>query len=816
MVMSGAATEGVMPSIAAFPVASAVLDLRGLVTSWNSAAGALFGWSAVEAIGRSFHELTEWGDLEDIERRLRSGKTPHLVAHLRHRDGSGLRLQLSFGRIDDELQTMTGLILVASDLSPNLGQTEGLTALQENAARYEMILETANEGIWLVDADAITTFANQRLADILGRPVEELLGVPLMALVSEEGRSLAAESLARLAGGRPNRSEFQFDRPDATTVWTMLSAAPILEEGRYTGALVMLTDVSERKVNEDQLLHVALHDKLTGLANRSLFGDRLSHTLDRRSGAATVLLLDLDGFKAINDNLGHAAGDAVLVAVAGRLNAVLRPSDSIARFAGDEFSVLLEDAAESGAMEAATRLLDALAAPVQLEGRHLSVQASIGIATGVSGAESADGLLRKAEAAVHAAKGNGGSRWEVFSMQAAGIDADGLTLSNLRSVELGSEMVLHYQPLVDLRDGRLSGFEALLRWNHPTRGLIEPDQFIPIAEASGVIVPIGRWVLDEACRQLSMWQSHHPAAAPLTINVNVSARQLADAHLVEDVAHAIDGSSLDPELVTLEITETMILADEAEVERRLWELKQLGVRISVDDFGTGYSSMGHLERFPVDELKIDRSFVASVGQDGQGSGVALGVLRLARGLRLDVVAEGIERVEQLAELRRAACTTGQGYYFAKALDPSAVESLLQDAAHYSLPESSRLVLLVDDEEALRMLTARILRNAGYEVVEAGTGEEAIRIAEQTRLDAVILDVGLPDMSGFDISERLGGDSQSGVPIIYISGTAIDVDDRVRGLNLGAEAYLTKPVAAQELIAVLGASLRSHGQTNAAS
>jgi CheY-like chemotaxis protein len=296
------------------------------------------------------------------------------------------------------------------------------------------------------------------------------------------------------------------------------------------------------------------------------------------------------------------------------------------------------------------------------------------------------------------------------------------------------------------------------------------------------------------------------------MNVNVSARQLADSNLVSDVAAALALNSLDPALLTLEITETMIMADEDEVGERLRELKALGVRISVDDFGTGYSSIGHLERFPVDELKIDRSFVASLGAGSRDSGVASGVIQLARSLRIEVVAEGIETVDQLAELRRLHCTRGQGYYLCRPQDPASIEALLRAGSDYEMPDSPSLIMVVDDEDAMRVSTGRVLRNAGYEVVEAKNGAEALRIAGEMRLDAAILDVELPDIDGFEICRQLSHTSHGELPILYLSGAAVAVDDRVRGLDLGAQAYLTKPVSPKELIAVLGALLRTRGST----
>jgi predicted signal transduction protein with EAL and GGDEF domain/ActR/RegA family two-component response regulator len=484
---------------------------------------------------------------------------------------------------------------------------------------------------------------------------------------------------------------------------------------------------------------------------------------------------------------------------------------------GDEFTVLLEDASENAAVHAAERLLHTLTLPIQLEGQSIFIQASIGITVGIVALASAEELLRQADTAMYTAKSSGGSRYEVFSpqMHAAGIERRALEL-DLSNAELGVEMTLHYQPLADLRDGRICGFEALLRWNHPLRGPIQPEEFIPIADASGAILPIGRWVLIEACRQASAWQRDRPSSPPLCMNVNISARQLADSNLVDDVVRALDISSLCPELLTLEVTQTMIMADEDEVCERLCELKRLGVRISVDDFGTVYSSIGQLERFPVDELKIDRCFVASLGGDSPDSGAASGVIRLASSLRIEVVAEGIERVDQLAELRRSGCTRGQGYYLCKPLDTVSIDALLREISHYTMPESPKLILVVDDDEAIRVSTGRVLRNVGYEIVEAETGSDALRIAQETQLDAVILDVKLPDMDGLEICQKLGGMSRGELPIVHLSGTAVAVDDRIRGLESGSDVYLTKPVAPKELIAVLDALLRSRGGSLASS
>ncbi len=393
--------------------------------------------------------------------------------------------------------------------------------------------------------------------------------------------------------------------------------------------------------SEDVLVRQANYDALTGLPNRALFLDRLGAAVARPDTSVAVMLLDLDAFKTVNDSLGHAAGDALLVKVVERLTIGLRGADLLARLGGDEFTILAEGVDADGAIEIATRLVAMLHAPITIGTSTVSCKASIGISVGssVSGKASHTSaeLLRDADAAMYAAKRRGGQRDELCTddMHARALNRLALE-SDLRAVVPEQDLTVHYQPVVDLTDGELSGFEALLRWNHPDRGAISPAEFIPIAEETGAILPIGRWVLSESCRQIRTWQQAYPHAAELGISVNVSARQLEDAELVADVARVLDESGLEPSLLTLEITETMVMANEDEALECVKQLKDLGVRISVDDFGTGYSSLAQLNRFPVDELKIDRSFVASLGSHGEGSGVAAAAIRLARSLLIDV------------------------------------------------------------------------------------------------------------------------------------------------------------------------------------
>jgi diguanylate cyclase (GGDEF)-like protein/PAS domain S-box-containing protein len=711
--------------------------------------------------------------------------------------------------VDGEVIEVVGIVLDVTD------REVSIVNLRDSEARYKTIVDTAAEGIWAVDADGITTFANQRIADLFGLPLVEILGVPISAFMDDRGRARFAEDLDCRRDGEEGSFDFRWVLPDARELWTMLSTSPLYDaDGRYSGAVAMVTDITDRRraetalqISQDELAQGALHDSLTGLANRSLFRDRSQLLLTRRDSTVAVMLLDLDGFKAITDRLGHSAGDAVLVEVAGRLTRAVRQADTVARLDGDKFAVLVQSVTDTKAAEAARRLIEALELPIILDGRSVLARASIGVAVGCAGS-CLDELLADAEAARSAAKWSGGNRFQMCTQEIKANATRRRTLEDdVRDVRLGSDMTLHYQPIVNLHDGELVGLEALLRWNHSELGTIPPDEFIAIAERTGEILPIGRWVVEEACRQARLWQQHYPPAARLTMSVNVSARQLADPAIVADVSHALAVSGLDPARLTLEITETMIMSDESDAAERLRLLKDLGVRISVDDFGTGYSSLAHLDRFPVDELKIDRTFVDRLGSESRDSLVALGVVRLAHSLQLDVVAEGIETEAQLIELRRAGCTFGQGYYFSRPMDPDSLGKLFDQPTRSVLPAPTSVVLVVDDDDTVRRSMSRLLAEEGYEVLQAATGAETIRIAHENRIDAVVLDICLPDVDGVRLCRQLEDQSRGDLPVLCVSGTAIAVDDRVQALNSGAEAYLTKPVASEELIATLGAMLR---------
>jgi diguanylate cyclase (GGDEF)-like protein len=439
----------------------------------------------------------------------------------------------------------------------------------------------------------------------------------------------------------------------------------------------------------DELRHQAFHDSLTGLANRNLLLDRLEHAVARRpgpmAGLNAILYLDLDDFKAVNDNVGHAVGDLLLAAVANRLVGCLRPRDTAARLGGDEFAILLEDLrAEDEANHVAARLINDLAAPFRIGDTSFVIGMSVGIAIGIPGESSAEDLLRNADFAMYRAKLLGKGRFEVFRPDLHEAATQRAILrEQLRTAVENDELRLHYQPIVDLAGGAVLGVEALVRWERPNGRLLMPGDFISIAEESGFIIPIGAWILERACLDTRAWQTRHDLPG-LFVTVNLSARQFQDPGLTDQVSNALAASGLDPNALVLEITESILMQTGSSTVDRLTELRRLGVRLAIDDFGTGYSSLGYLERFPVDILKIDSTFVERMGERAFRPVLARAILQLGKALGLDVVAEGIERPEQAAVLRRLGCTRGQGYLYAKPLPPDEVERLLHHG-HVDLP-----------------------------------------------------------------------------------------------------------------------------------
>ncbi|MEH0109967.1 EAL domain-containing protein [Tersicoccus sp. MR15.9] len=441
--------------------------------------------------------------------------------------------------------------------------------------------------------------------------------------------------------------------------------------------------VAERERARDRLLHDALHDPLTGLPNRALFSDRLSHAVSRTArdqhAAFAVLFLDLDRFKLFNDSLGHPVGDAVIVEVARRWAACLRAGDTLARLGGDEFTVLLDGiTGVNDAVRAAVRMMEALEPAIVVDGQELFASASIGIATSSTGGESTDDILRQADLAMYRAKVLGKGRYEIYDpvMHEQAVGRFSLE-SRMRQALQAEEFVLHYQPIVSLHDGAIVGVEALVRWQKSPTELVYPDEFIPIAEDTGLIVFLGMWVLREACRTMVHWHEQFPTEPPLTVAVNVSARQFAQYDFAEQVGRVLAETGIRPETVKLEITESVSMTNTQHTQEVLAQLEALGVFVSIDDFGTGYSSLAYLHSFPMDTLKIDRSFVAQLDRGDTGRQIIATIMNLARDLGIRVIAEGTETSQHVEELKSLGCDFAQGYFFSHPVESAAVTSLLE-------------------------------------------------------------------------------------------------------------------------------------------
>jgi diguanylate cyclase (GGDEF)-like protein/PAS domain S-box-containing protein len=582
--------------------------------------------------------------------------------------------------VDGEIAT-----LVEAFASMRDAVTARADALRASQARYQAIVEDQNDLICRLRPDGALTFVNEAAARFLGLPSEQLVGTSFLAILGRGSHDSLHEQLTRMTPDQPTVSdEHEIILPNGErrrVHWT--SRAIFDESGHLTELQAVGRDITERTSLEEQLTRQAFYDALTGLPNRTLFMDRLAHTLagaERNATTIGVMFLDLDGFKMVNDTLGHAAGDVLLAEVAQRLTALLRPGDTIARFGGDEFAILIDDIdGPARASHIAQRLIAELKLPFPLEGREVFVAGSIGITLPPRGRQTstAADLIREADIALYQAKEAGRSRAVLYDPSMMRRAMDRLDLeTDLRFALTRGELRLLYQPEVDLESGRIVGMEALLRWDHPRRGQVSPSELIPIAEETGMIVPIGWWVLDEACRQGLLWQQHATDGKPMVMSVNISPRQFQEIGFVERVAASLRNTGLPADCLRLEITESTLMDETAAAEETVRRLKDLGIHLAIDDFGTGYSSLSYLRRFSVDTLKIDRSFVAALDRDRGTDAIVRAVMTLGTSLGLNVTAEGIETSEHLALVRSIGCRQGQGFFHSPPVSSEVMSSLL--------------------------------------------------------------------------------------------------------------------------------------------
>jgi diguanylate cyclase (GGDEF)-like protein/PAS domain S-box-containing protein len=662
----------------------------GIVRWFNRGAERIFGHRAEEVIGQPvtllmperYRELCVAG----LHRYLRTGEA-HVVGGTielvgLRKDGSEFPIEMSLGETNEDGEPLfTGVIRDVTE------RKEVQKALRESEERFRSLVQNASDIITILEADGTVRYVSPVVERVTGYKPEEQIGTNAFGSVHPDDRERALGIFAEVLKHPGLHPPLEFQVPHKDGSWRYLEHVVnnLLDDPAVRGVVVNSRDVTERKALEEQLLHQAFHDPLSGLPNRALFMDRLEHALaraNRRGDKVAVLFTDLDNFKVINDSLGHAVGDQLLVAIAERLQSCLRPEDTAARLGGDEFTILVEEVdGVSDAVRVAERIAESLQPPFALDQHEVFSTTSIGIALSSSLQEHPADLLRHADLAMYQAKHKGKARYKVFE-PSMGTDAlERLRLENelRRALERG-EFKVYYQPIVTLERGRIAGAEALVRWEHPTRGLLPPEEFLSVAEDTGLIVRIGEEVLREACHQMKAWQELYPTVPPRTVSVNLSPRQFFHPELVADI---LAETEIYPGSLQLEITEGAMTSNGIHsANNTLRNLKDQGVQLAVDDFGMGYSSLSYLQRFPVDFLKIDRSFIAGLGQDSDGASkdpqIVSAMIVLTHALGLEAVGEGVETSEQLAQLRNMQCDLAQGNYFSEPLPSEALSVFLEE------------------------------------------------------------------------------------------------------------------------------------------
>jgi diguanylate cyclase (GGDEF)-like protein/PAS domain S-box-containing protein len=677
-----------------------VVDVGGRIVRFNPACERATGYALADVVGRVFWEfLLDPADATSVRERfeqIEAGKAgvPETQEYdWVARDGGRRRIVWSNNAVTGDAGAVELVVACGIDITERR-QVE--LRLRESEERFALAVRGANDGIWDWDLKTDTIHVSARWKAMLGCADGDLGSSPdhWFTRVHPEDVGELKDAIARhFAGETPYvEVEHRLRHRSGEWRWMLARGLAIFDAAQVPYRMAgSLTDITERKAAEAQLVHDALNDGLTGLSNRVFLQHRIEHVLNRSRRDANlrfaVLFIDLDRFKIINEGLGHPVGDQLLVRVAYRLRQCVRPTDTVARVGGDEFVILLEDVRdEADPARVADRVQELLKEPFELDGHEVFVSASIGIAPGSPRYRSVRDILRDADAAMYRAKALGKARHAMFDDEMHARAMEVLQLeTDLRHAIDRQEFVLHYQPIVSMADGSLRGFEALVRWRHPDRGMVSPAVFIPMMEETGLIVPLGSWVLGEACRQLKAWRVRFPRLAGMTVNVNVSGKQFAKADLVAEVEGALAATGLPGRAVCLEITESVMMANSDDAAATLAGLRRRGVAIAVDDFGMGYSSLSQLHRFPIDGLKVDRSFVQRIGSmaaPGAETEIIETIVTLAKNLNLSVTAEGIETPLQLERLRALGCELAQGYLFAKPMSVEDAEAMLARGAKW--------------------------------------------------------------------------------------------------------------------------------------
>ncbi|HEX6693784.1 MAG TPA: EAL domain-containing protein, partial [Longimicrobiales bacterium] len=650
----------------------------------NPAALRMFGYTKDELLrGRAQQLYVNAEDRRRFREEIeRTGFVRNFRVRLRAKDGRELDCVLSSMVRHGAAGEVLGYQGIIHDVS---ARTESELKLRDYEHFTRTIVSSIHQGVIVYDQELRYQLFNRFMEEITGMRSEQVIGrraTDVFPHLVENGVDALLQRA--LAGETVQSPDVPYSIPATGRAgWTSALYSPhVSPEGEIIGVVAIVMDTTERKRAEDQLTYNAFHDALTGLPNRALFVDRLErlmrHTKRHTDYVFGVAFLDLDRFKLVNDSLGHLAGDELLIAIGRRLQECVRLGDTVARLGGDEFALLLDNVPDAtDATAVAERILASLVEPFIADKHEVYITASIGIALSSTGYEIPEEILRDADTAMYRAKLEGRSRYEVFDRQMHERAVHVLQVdTDLRRAIDRNEFMLHYQPIIDLKRGRITGFEALIRWQHPQRGIVPPAEFIPVAEENGLIIPIGWWVLEEAARQVTAWNERFSPQQPLTMAVNLSPKQFLQGDLLDQLDAILDRTGIDPALLRLEITESVVIRNEQRVAATLDALRGRGIQLCIDDFGTGYSSLSYLHAFPIDTLKIDRSFVGQIGFTGNNAGLVETIVALSRNLGMAAVAEGVETAEQLSFLREVGPQYAQGYFFSAALAAGEIEEML--------------------------------------------------------------------------------------------------------------------------------------------
>jgi len=729
-----------------------------------------------------------------IDRAISQGTSFGLDYRIRRTDGSERTIHCQVEPISDSY----GETIRLSGTIQNITERK---QMEETLRQSATVFENTTEGVMITDARGRVVSVNRAFTEITGYGQDDVIGKSTSILKS--GRH--DKAFYRIMWGRIRETgswqgEIWNRRKNGNVYPEWLNISVVKDnEGNTTNYVGVFSDISDMKASEQKLDHLAHHDPLTGLPNRLLLNARMEQSMaraHRSNDMLAVLFLDLDHFKNVNDTLGHPVGDQLLQEVAHRLTACVRKEDTVTRLGGDEFTIVLEELHDSRfAGKVALKIIDELAKIFLLKGHEVFVTCSIGISIFPNDGNDITTLLKNADSALYRAKDEGRNNYQYYTEELTTRAMERMVMeTNLRHALERNELVVYYQPQVDLYSGRVIGMEALLRWRHPEIGLIPPDAFIPLAEETGLIIPIGEWVLRTACARLKSWIDD--GLPELRVAVNLSSRQFNQKNLPETIADILRDTGLKPQCLELELTERIVMQDADNSVEMLDSLKKLGIQFSIDDFGTGYSSLSYLKRFPIDRIKIDKSFVDHITTDSEDASISQAIISMSHGMNLKTVAEGVETLEQQEFLRSHQCDEIQGFYFSRPLPEMEMEHLLRsgintDTQLTKVEQEERVLLLVDDDENIIQALTRVLHMDGYQILCATTPHEALKILATNRVDVMISDQSMPEMSGIELLSKVRNLHPDTIRILLTAYS--DPNMMVRAINESAVyKFISKP------------------------